>query len=124
MLAGNTFIHNQHADEKGTGMAKRKPQRHVRAGIPAPKLPPSINPRLTATILEVVDTQLQDGTPPETKQTFERLVHSGYAPEGARQLLAHVVVAEIITVLASGELYNQERFIAALHRLPSVPIGS
>ena len=39
---------------------------------------------------QIVGTQLRDGTPPETRQTFERLVAEGYTPEGARQLLAHV----------------------------------
>ena len=68
-----------------------------------------------------MDTQLRDGTPPETRATFDRLIELGYAPEGARQLLAHVVVREIFTVMARGEAYDAARFIAALHRLPTLP---
>ena len=98
---------------------KRRPQRH---NTPLPQqLPPAANPQLGAAILEVVDTQLRDRTPPETYATFERLVGLGYTPEGARQLLAHVVVREIFTVMARGESYDAARFVAALHRLPALP---
>ena len=98
---------------------KRRPQR--RATIPPQHLPPAANPQLAATILEIVDTQLREGTPPETRETFDRLVDIGFTPEGARQLLAHVVVREIFTVMARGERYDAARFIAALHRLPKLP---
>jgi hypothetical protein len=100
---------------------RRRPQRHVRASAPPPRPALGANPQLTAAILEIVDTQLRDGTPPETRQTLERLVLGGHTPEGARQLIAHVVVAEIFAVMARGEPYNQARFIAALHRLPELP---
>ena len=79
------------------------------------------NPELGAAILEIVDTQLRDGTPPETRQTFDRLVLAGYTPEGARQMLAHVVVYEIFKVMKRGELYDEARFLAALARLPQLP---
>jgi hypothetical protein len=98
---------------------KRRP---LRQPIPLPQqLPPAANPQLGAAILEIVDTQLRDGTPPETRATFDRLIGLGYTPEGARQLLAHVVVREIFTVMARGESYNAARFAAALHRLPALP---
>ena len=100
---------------------KRRPQRRGVAPPPWGAQPPETNPRLAAAILEVVDTQLRDGTPPETRQTFDRLVAAGYTPEGARQLIAHVVVHEIFNVMARGERYNAERFVAALHRLPALP---
>jgi hypothetical protein len=99
---------------------KRRPQRHA-AAPPAQDVPPSANPQLAAAMLEIVDTQLRDRTPPETSETFARLIGMGYTPEGARQLLAHVVVREIFTVMARGEHYNAARFVAALHRLPALP---
>jgi hypothetical protein len=98
---------------------KRRP---VRQPMPLPQqVPPAANPQLGAAILEIVDTQLRDGTPPETRATFDRLIGLGYTPEGARQLLAHVVVREIFTVMSRGESYNAARFVAALHRLPALP---
>src|SRR5262245_48262985 len=99
---------------------KRRHQRH--SAIPPPQpLPPAANPQLAAAILEIVDTQLRDRTPPDTRETFDRLIGMGYTPEGARQLLAHVVVREIFTVMARGERYDAARFVAALRRLPALP---
>ena len=98
---------------------KRRPQRRP---LPLPQyLPPAANPQLAAAILEIVDAQLRDRTPPETRETFDRLITLGYTPEGARQLLAHVVVREIFTVMARGESYDAARFVAALRRLPALP---
>ena len=98
----------------------RRRRSQGRSVPPPPQLPPAANPQLGATILEIVDTQLRDGTPPETRETFDRLIGLGYTPEGARQLLAHVVVREIFTVMARGERYDAARFIAALRRLPTL----
>jgi hypothetical protein len=100
---------------------KRRPQRQHIAPFSRQPGPPETNAQLAATILEIVDTQLRDGKPRETRQTFDRLISAGYTPEGARQLLAHVVVREIFTVMARGERYDQARFIAALNRLPTLP---
>ena len=93
---------------------KRRPQRHPIAPYTQQREAPQTNPQLAAAILEIVDTQLRDVTPPETRQTFERLVAEGYTAEGARQLLAHVVVREIFSVMARGKHYDQRRFVAAL----------
>ena len=102
---------------------KRQPQRRDAVAHSPPQQPAAMNPQLAATILEIVDTQLRDGTPPETRQTFDRLITAGYTPEGARQLLAHVVVSEIYTVMKRGKRYDMARFVAALHQLPILPDG-
>jgi hypothetical protein len=109
--------------EECTMTRKRRPQRYNAVAHSPPQQPAATNPQLAATILEIVDTQLRDGTPPETRQTFDRLIIAGYTPEGARQLLAHVVVSEIYTVMERGERYDMARFIAALHQLPILPDG-
>jgi len=80
------------------------------------------NPAIVrATILEVVENQLRDNTPPEAKQTFERLVAEGHTTEEARRLIGVVVAHEIFNVLKRGEVYNQGRYIKALKRLPKLP---
>jgi hypothetical protein len=90
--------------------------------VPAQRTPvsfgPSANPALTAAILDVVDMQIRDNTPPETRRTFERLVAGGYLPEDARRLIGNVVAQEIFHVMQHGEAYNEQRYIAVLHRLP------
>ena len=79
---------------------------------------PSANPALTSAILAVVDQQMQDNSPPETQRTFERLVSLGYAPEDARRLIGNVVAQEIFAVMQREEVYNEQRYILALHDLP------
>jgi hypothetical protein len=79
---------------------------------------PSANPALTDAILAVVDQQLRDQRPPETRRTCERLVARGYAPEDARRLIGNVVAQDIFAVMQRGEVYHEQRSSAALHGLP------
>lgn len=102
-------------------MKKRRPQRREVAPHPDTFAAPEANPNLTSAVLEMVDKQLRSSTPPETQQTFDRLVAQGYTREGARQLIANVVVHEVFRVMSQGKPYDQERYIAALQRLPALP---
>lgn len=77
--------------------------------------------RLKATSLEIVDNQLRDNTPPETRKTYQRLMEQGYSSDEARELIGAVVSSEIFEVLKKGQAYTQERFIKALRRLPQMP---
>jgi hypothetical protein len=79
------------------------------------------NPYLKAAILEVVDNQLSDNDPPQTRQTYKRLLASGLDDEEAKRLIGCVVVSEIFDILKKGETFNLERFLAALERLPKLP---
>jgi len=65
-----------------------------------------INPRLREAILEVVDNQLRDLDPPETKQTFDRLRADGVSEEEAKRLLGCVVASEIFEVLKWGQPFD------------------
>lgn len=82
------------------------------------------NPRLKAIILEVVDNQIRANDPPETKQTYERLLAEGHADEEARRLIGSVVTIEIFGVLKNKEVFNLERFVRSLNNLPQLPVGS
>lgn len=100
---------------------RRKPQRGGPARAPHADQPQATNPALRAAILEVVDNQLRDDTPPEARQTLERLVQMGYTREGARELIATAVITEIFEVMKEGRPYDEARYLAALARLPTLP---
>jgi hypothetical protein len=100
---------------------RRRPQRGRVALPPHTGEPPATNPALRAAILEVVDTQLEQDDPPETRQTLERLVVQGHTREGARELIATVVISEIFDVMASGKAYDAARYKVALAQLPQLP---
>ncbi len=82
---------------------------------------PSQDPNLRRALLEVVDNQLRDGNPPETRSTLERLIGEGFTHEQARELIACVVSCEVFDVLKSGQPYQEARYLAGLRGLPRMP---
>ena len=79
------------------------------------------NPQLQAAIIEVVENQLRNNDPPQTGQTFKRLIAAGHSEKEAKRLLACVVSAEIFDVLKKNEPFNLDRFIKGLNKLPAMP---
>ena len=61
-----------------------------------PEPDPSI---LRAAIFEIIESQMRDGTPPETKETFERLIAAGNSHEDAMKLIGRVVSSQIFDML-------------------------
>ena len=74
-----------------------------------------------AAIFEIIENQIRDGTPPETKQTYDRLIAEGHSHEDAMRLIGCVVSSEIFDVLKKSQPYNEERYVAALNSLPKLP---
>ncbi len=74
-----------------------------------------------ATILEVVDTQIRNNDPPETSQTFDRLIREGHSKEEAKRLIGCVVTSEIFDILKKMEEFDISRFVKALNKLPEMP---
>jgi len=79
-----------------------------------------IDPHLRAAIIEVVENQLRSNDPPQTRQTFERLISAGHTEEEAKQLIGAVVSAEIFDVLKKNEPFNLDRFVKGLNKLPTM----
>ena len=79
------------------------------------------NQRLRAAIREVINTQIRNNDPPETKQAISRLQNQGFSEEDALRLIGYVVVSEVLTVLQENRQYDQEKYIAALNGLPGLP---
>ena len=79
------------------------------------------NPVLKHAILEVVNKQLEDLDPPETKQTYDRLVADGISDQEASRLIGCVVSSEIFDVLKQQQPFDRTRFVKALNKLPKLP---
>ena len=82
---------------------------------------PAFNPIVQAALFDVLDNQLRDGEPPETRATLERLLGQGIVLEEARRLIAAVIVAEIFDVMKSNTPFDLERFVGRLATLPETP---
>ena len=68
-------------------------------------------------ILEVIKNQIRDGSPPETKQKYDRLIADGHQHEETMKLIGCVVSSEIFDMLKRGKTFDEERYVAALHAL-------
>lgn len=71
--------------------------------------------------LEVVENQLRDNQPPETRLTLERLKEEGFKERVAKELIATCVATEMYEVISSNMPFNEQRYIENLHRLPELP---
>ncbi|HSB31348.1 MAG TPA: hypothetical protein VLD55_07070 [Candidatus Sulfobium mesophilum] len=77
--------------------------------------------KLRSAILKAVENQLASNNPPETKQTYDRLLREGHSENDAKMLIANVVAVELFEVVNRREPFNHDRFVQALNRLPEVP---
>jgi len=71
--------------------------------------------------MDIVDNQLRDNTPPETRQILERLVADGHTLDDAQRLIGCVVSTEIYDVLTQHRPFDVTAYVAALQRLPILP---
>jgi hypothetical protein len=72
-------------------------------------------------ILDVVENQIRNLDPPETKETLDRLISEGVAEDEARRLIGCVVASEIFGIMKHKQPFDQERYITTLRRLPELP---
>jgi hypothetical protein len=79
------------------------------------------NPNLRRVLLEIVENQLRDGTPPETAATLDRLMRQGYTRENAVELIACALTSEIFNVLKKDQPHDEARYVAMLRALPRLP---
>jgi hypothetical protein len=79
------------------------------------------NPVLYAAYMEVVDNQIRENNPPETKLTFERLKREGISELDAKKYIAQAIASETFWIMKKSEPFNLQRFIKNLNRLPADP---
>jgi hypothetical protein len=71
---------------------------------------------------EVLANQLRDDDPPETRETYERLLSQGIAETQVKRLLSAVISLEIFEVVKEGRPFDRARFVARLRALPSLDV--
>ena len=79
------------------------------------------NKLLNKAIMEVVDNQLRDLDPPETRQTYDRLLSEGFSEKEAKDLIGCVVASEIYDIMKNEKPFDLARFTKALADLPKLP---
>jgi len=71
--------------------------------------------------MEVVENQIRDGDPPETKEALERLKSQGISEDDARIYIGQAVCVEVWDILKNKKEFNMERFLRNLKNLPDEP---
>jgi hypothetical protein len=71
-------------------------------------------------LLQIVNNQIRDNNPLDTKHTYKRLQEEGYSKKEAKRLIAQVLKSEILIMLRNREYFNPERFRKALDKLPEI----
>ena len=103
-------MRNKRKKNSGPGKVTRGVGQPYDEGIP-------FNPHLKAAIQEIVENQLRDGDPPETRQTLERLLTAEYSRQQAIEMIGSAVVEEIWSVLHERKPFDRARFTALLEQL-------
>jgi len=79
------------------------------------------NPYLQAAFLETVDNQLADNDPPETRETFERLIAQGNSEDDAKIYIAQAISVEVFDIMKYQKEFDLDRYLRNLKRLPEEP---
>jgi hypothetical protein len=79
------------------------------------------NSHVQELLLEAVENQLREGNPPETAETYTRLLAEGHPDREARLLIGTIILVEMNRMARANEFFNHERFVSALRRLPELP---
>lgn len=72
--------------------------------------------------LQVVENQLRDNEPPETRQTLARLVNEGYSEHQAKTLISTCVGKELVEAIHFETIQDKNRYVNNLHNLPELPL--
>ena len=72
------------------------------------------NPILQEKILEIVENQIKDNNPKQTRETLNRLINLGYSRQDAIQKIGTIVAEEIYDILKDKENFNEKRFVKKL----------
>ena len=75
-------------------------------------------------IIEIIENQLREETPPETKTTFDRLIAEGHSRDETMKLIGCVLSQEMFEILKHQQTFDEPRYVAALQALPELPSES
>ena len=80
-----------------------------------------INELLKEQIFEIIENQLTENNPPETKTTFNRLKEQGFDDSKTRQMIGQCLSMELFDTIKKGKPFNEKRYVKNLKALPKEP---
>ena len=79
------------------------------------------NEKLREQIFEIIENQLRDNDPPETKLTFDRLQKQGFDDFQTTKMIGQCLAVELMEVIKFKKPYNNARYVKNLSSLPKEP---
>jgi len=79
------------------------------------------NEILRQEFIGVIEKQIKDNDPKETRVSYERLVGMGYTPEEAKTMLAQCLTVEMFNVIKYQKKFDEQRYVKSLRNLPNDP---
>ena len=80
-----------------------------------------VNRRAGQLVIQAIKNQIRQNDPPETKETFDRLLSEGYAKEEVYRMLGCVLTSEIYGVMKDERVFDRDLYIRRLRALPKLP---
>ena len=79
------------------------------------------NKKLRDEIFKVINNQIKDNNPPETKEAYDRLRKQGFDDLHAKQLLGQCLAIELFDIIKFDKPFDNERYTKNLLALPKEP---
>ncbi|HLF63563.1 MAG TPA: hypothetical protein VI603_07415 [Saprospiraceae bacterium] len=80
-----------------------------------------VNKILREQILQIIDNQIRQNDPAETRITHDRLTQMGFSDVETKQLIGQCVMVELFEVMKYLKPFNEARYIKNLRNLPNEP---
>ena len=78
--------------------------------------------RFRAALREAIQNQITANDPPQTKETFGRLIAAGFPKEDVWRLLSAVLAFELAAIVKEVRPFSLEDYVKALKALPDLPL--
>ncbi|MDH5389155.1 MAG: hypothetical protein OEY06_12005 [Gammaproteobacteria bacterium] len=77
--------------------------------------------RVEEAMLVIVENQLKENNPADTRVTLDRLMAMGESRKNALQYIAIVLSDEVFEMMKDNVVFNEQRYIEKLKALPELP---
>lgn len=72
-------------------------------------------------LFEAIKNQMKEGTPPATRETFDRLRAAGFSRKETMKYLACVLLVELNEMIKDNRMYDETSYVNRLEMLPLLP---
>lgn len=76
-----------------------------------------MNEKVLEELKVAVEEQISTANPKEAKEAYQTLLSRGHSANEAKEMIAHVIYSEAMTIVTTQEPFNRARYIRNLERM-------